>query len=60
MLAKTRKEFFSEFQSALLEKRIARRLQEIEFRKHPEGRNLLDRNQRKIDALIEVVEAVCE
>ena len=48
VLAKTRKEFFSEFQSALLEKRIAHRLQEIEFRKHPEGRNLLDRNQRKM------------
>lgn len=38
---------------AFLQKRIAHRLQEIEFRKHPEGRNLLDRNQRKIDALIE-------
>ena len=39
---------------AFLQKRIAHRLQEIEFRKHPEGRNLLERNQRKIDALIEV------
>ncbi len=39
---------------AFLEKRLAHRLQELEFRKHPEGRNILDRNQRKIDALIEL------
>jgi hypothetical protein len=39
---------------AFLEKRLAHRLQEMEFRKHPEGRNMLDRNQRKIDALIEL------
>jgi hypothetical protein len=39
---------------AFLEKRLTHRLQELEFRKHPEGRNMLDRNQRKIDALIEL------
>ena len=37
-----------------LERRIAHRLQEIEFRKQPEGRNLLDRNKRQIDTLIQV------
>jgi hypothetical protein len=39
---------------AFLEKRLAHRLQEIEFRKHQEGRRVLDRNHNKIEALIAV------